>query len=287
MVKIFAASKYAKELEFMFLAIREGGKILLRCKEISFDFAYKSDNSIVTQADHQCAAYLDAEIEKTFPGDSILNEETFHLQTHLTAWNNAERCWIIDPLDSTSSFIKNGQHYGIIVCLSINGEPTVAMTYKPELGEIYFGIKGEGAYRAFAGPEISNIQVLPVKVSEQSNLNLILSHGRQKSPELVELVKNLGNPNRHRMHGSLKINEIARGEYSAFVSPPQNPMCLWDLAATQVILEAAGGRMTDLLGNKLDFRNPDPVLKQGIIASNGVTHGVILKRLAEAAKRAN
>lgn len=287
MVKVFAASKYAEELEFMFLAIREGGKILLRCKEIGSDFAYKSDNSIVTQADHQCAAFLDSEIEKTFPGDAILNEETYHLQKQLIPWNQAERCWIIDPLDSTSSFIKNGQHYGIIVSLTINGEPTVAMTYKPELGEIYFAVKNEGAYRAFAGPELSAIQVLPVRVSEQNKLHLILSHGRHKTPELIELLKNLGNPNWHRMHGSLKINEVARGEYSAFVSPPQNPMCLWDLAATQVILEAAGGRMTDLLGHKLDFRNSDPVLRQGIIASNGVTHALILKRLAEAARRAN
>jgi len=276
---------YHTELEFMFLALREGGKILLRCKEISSDFAYKSDNSIVTQADHQCAAFIDREIEKKFPGDAILNEETFHLAQNAVPWHEANRCWIIDPLDSTSSFIKNGQHYGIICCLSVNGEPTVGMTYKPELGEIYFAVKGEGAFRAFAGPDIAAIQVLPVQVSELSKLHLILSHGRHKTPELIELLKQLGNPHCHRMHGSLKINEVARGEYTAFVSPPQNPMCLWDLAATQVILEAAGGIVTDLQGNRLNFRDPDPVLRGGVIAANAASHGAIVKKLADAARR--
>jgi 3'-phosphoadenosine 5'-phosphosulfate (PAPS) 3'-phosphatase len=85
------------------------------------------------------------------------------------------------------------------------------------------------------------------------------------------------------MNGSLKINEVARGEYSAFVSPPENPMNLWDLAATQVILEEAGGRLTDLSGAPLDYRAADPQVNAGVIASNGVTHKVILERLARSA----
>lgn len=279
MLKVFAASRYSTELEFMYRVIREGGKILLDCKDLGSDFAYKSDNSIVTQADHKCAAYLDGEIEKRFPGDAILNEETYHLADGSAPWHEAERCWILDPLDSTSSYIRNGQHYGIIMGLAIDGKPTVGMTYKPELGEVYFAVKGEGAYRAFAGPDPEHVQVLPVKVSDGAKLHLILSHGRQKTPALIELLKRLGNPTCHRMNGSLKINEVARGEYTAFVSPPQNPMCLWDLAATQVILEEAGGRLTDLQGQPLDFRDPNPVITRGLIASNGVTHPVILDKL--------
>ena len=79
------------------------------------------------------------------------------------------------------------------------------------------------------------------------------------------------------MNGSLKICEVARGAYTAFVSPAQNPMCLWDLGAPQLILEEAGGRLTDLKGNRLDFRSVNPVLSRGIIASNGVTHASLLE----------
>ena len=57
-------------------------------------------------------------------------------------------------------------------------------------------------------------------------------------------------------------------------------MALWDLGATQVILEEAGGRVTDLKGQPLNFRDPNLVMTHGIIASNGVTHGTILDKLA-------
>jgi 3'-phosphoadenosine 5'-phosphosulfate (PAPS) 3'-phosphatase len=284
MVQVFAASNYATELEFMYQTILAAGKILLAGKETGPEIAYKSDNSIVTQVDHACAVFLDSEIEKKFPGDTILNEETYSLAKDTAPWLTAKRCWLLDPLDSTSSYILNGQHYGIILALALDGKPVVGMTYKPELGELYFAAYGEGAYRAFAGPSPEFVKVLPVKVSHLTKLHLILSHGRQKTPELVDLLKRLGNPSCHRMNGSLKINEIARGEYTAFVSPPQNPMALWDLGATQVILEEAGGRVTDLLGHPLNFRDPNLVMSHGIIASNSVTHGYILDKLAASSR---
>lgn len=278
MQKVFAASRYAPELEFMYRVILEAGKQLLAGRLAGTEVSYKADNSIVTQIDHQVAAYLDGEIETHFPGDAILNEETWHLNPITAPWHEATRCWILDPLDSTSSFIRNGQHYGVILALAFEGRPEVGMTYKPELGEIYFAVKGEGAYRAFVASDPELAQVMPVKVSQENRPILITSHGRQ-SPGLNDLLRKLGNPPFHRMNGSLKICEVARGAYTAFVSPSQNPMCLWDLGAPQLILEEAGGRLTDLNGNRLDFRSVNPVLSRGIIASNGVTHAALLEKL--------
>ncbi|HKP94964.1 MAG TPA: inositol monophosphatase [Fibrobacteria bacterium] len=278
MQKVFAGSRHAEELEFMYRVILEAGTLLLAGRAEGTEVSYKSDNSIVTQIDHQCAAYLDGEIAARFPGDSILNEETWHLNPDAAPWHEAERCWILDPLDSTSSYIRNGQHYGIIMALAIQGRPEAGMTYKPELGEVYFAVKGEGAYRAFVASEPDLVEVIPVKVSGETRPNLITSHGRL-SAGLNDLLRQLGNPPSHRMNGSLKINEVARGAYTAFVSPAQNPMALWDMGATQLILEEAGGRLTDLQGKRLDFRSPNPILTRGIVASNGVTHQSILEKL--------
>ncbi|MDB5050161.1 MAG: putative phosphatase [Fibrobacteres bacterium] len=278
MQKVFAGSRYSAELDFMYRVILEAGKLLLAGRLEGTEVSYKSDNSIVTQVDHQCAAYLDGEIEANFPGDSILNEETWHLNPEAAPWHQAERCWILDPLDSTSSYIRNGQHYGVILALAIQGRPEVGMTYKPELGEIYFAVKGEGAFRAFVASDPDLIEVIPVRVSGETKPNLITSHGRL-SPGLNDILRQLGNPPSHRMNGSLKINEVARGAYTAFVSPAQNPMALWDMGATQLILEEAGGRLTDLQGRRLDFRAPNPILTEGIIASNGVTHAALLEKL--------
>lgn len=262
----------------MYRVILEAGELLLAGRADGTEVSYKSDNSIVTQIDHQCAAYLDGEIGAHFPGDAILNEETWHLNPEAAPWHQAHRCWILDPLDSTSSYIRNGQHYGVILALAVDGLPVVGMTYKPELGEIYYASQGEGAFRAFVASESDLVEVLPVKVSGETRPNLITSHGRL-SPGLHDLLRQLDNPPHHRMSGSLKINEVARGAYTAFVSPAQNPMCLWDLAAPQLILEEAGGRLTDLRGDRLDFRAPDPVLNRGIFASNGATHQALLEKL--------
>lgn len=278
MERIFAESRYAEELAFMYRIIREGGRLLLGWKAAGMEVAFKADNSVVTAADHACAAFLDGHIAGRFPGDAILNEETWQKEGAHLHWREARRCWILDPLDSTSSFIRNGQHYGIILGLTVDGVPEAGMTYKPELGELYFAARGEGAYRAFVGSDPGEVKVLPVKVSGDSRLNLILSHGRQ-SPELHAMLQKLGNPPWNRMNGSLKINEVARGEYTAFVSPKTNPMNLWDLAATQVILEEAGGLLTDLAGNPLDYRAENPMVTGGIIASNGATHSFIRHRV--------
>lgn len=278
MESVFAKSRHADELRFMYGIIREAGQLLLGWKAAGTEVAFKSDNSIVTGADHACAAFLDGLIQRKYPEDAILNEETWQKEGAHLHWREARRCWILDPLDSTSSFIRDGQHYGIILGLTLDGRPEVGMTYKPELGEIYFAVKGEGAWRAFAGAEPADTLVLPIRVSTEARLNLILSHGRQ-TPALHAMLQRLGNPPWNRMNGSLKINEVARGEYSAFVSPRENPMNLWDLAATQVILEEAGGKLTDLAGRPLDYRAEDPQVTVGIIASNGVVHGNILHKL--------
>lgn len=278
MESVFAKSRHADELRFMYGIIREAGQLLLGWKAAGTEVAFKADNSIVTGADHACAAFLDGLIQRKYPGDAILNEETWQKEGAHLHWREARRCWILDPLDSTSSFIRGGQHYGIILGLTVDGRPEVGMTYKPELGEIYFAAKGEGAWRAFAGADPEETGVLPVRVSSETRLNLILSHGRQ-TPALHALLQRLGNPTWNRMNGSLKINEVARGEYSAFISPRENPMNLWDLAATQVILEEAGGRLTDLAGHPLDYRAEDPQVNSGLIASNGAAHAAILRKL--------
>jgi 3'(2'), 5'-bisphosphate nucleotidase len=280
MQQVFSGSRHAAELDFMYRIIQAAGDILLAGRAAGTEVAYKADNSIVTNVDHQCAAYLDGEIAAAFPGDAILNEETWHLNPKEAPWHEAHRCWILDPLDSTSSFIRNGQHYGVILALAVDGKPVVGMTYKPELGEIYYASEGEGAFRGFLAAD-APLEVLPVKVNAETRLSLITSHGRQ-SPGLSDLMRVLGNPPYHRMNGSLKINEVARGAYTAFVSPRQNPMCLWDLAAPQLILEEAGGWLTDLDGRRLDFRSQDPVLRGGLVASNRMVHSLILDKLARA-----
>jgi len=80
------------------------------------------------------------------------------------------------------------------------------------------------------------------------------------------------------MGGSLKIVEVAKGNATLFLCPATSTMHLWDLCAPQLILEEAGGRITDRYGKPFNYAQQETVNRNGIIASNGVDHdGIVAK----------
>lgn len=274
---------YVAALHSMLHAALEAGALLLRMRHGPNASWRKADASLVSEADHAAASLIDKALHQAFPEAALLNEETYLHHHAATGWQAARLCFMIDPLDSTNSFVHGHPHYGVILALCEEGLPVAGVTYKPELGEVYLAAHGAGAYRTFAGPE--NLNALPrlsdwssVRVTSESRLSLVTSHGRL-TPGLNDLLHKLGQPESRRMSGSLKINEVARGEFTAFVSPAENAMSLWDIAAPAIILSEAGGLLTDLAGAPIDWRPADPVLRSGLLASNGVVHATILERL--------
>lgn len=278
-------SPYQAELAVMQKAVLAAGSLLLHMRhrpQTAASAWRKDDQSWVSEADHAAATLIDAALHGAFPDAALLNEETYLQHRASVDWRLAHRCFVIDPLDSTSSYLRGHPHYGVIVALCEGGEPVAGVTYKPELGELYAAARGQGAWRTFADSEDkadASQAWLRVRVADGDSISLVTSHGRV-TPGLQELLHRLGQPPSQRMSGSLKINEVARGEYTAFLSPAENPMGLWDIAAPSLILTEAGGRLTDLAGAPIDWRQAEPVLRRGIIASNGRVHETLVKRLA-------
>jgi fructose-1,6-bisphosphatase/inositol monophosphatase family enzyme len=274
---------HAEPLKVMLRAALEAGGMLLRMRHGPNASWRKADSSLVSEADHAAAALVDQALHRAFPQAALLNEETYLHHRAAEGWQSASLCFMVDPLDSTNSFVHGHPHYGVIVALCEDGAPVAGVTYKPELGELYLAAKGAGAFRTFAGPE--NLDSPPdagawqrIKVTSESRLSLVTSHGRV-TPGLNALLHKLGQPESRRMNGSLKINEVARGEFNAFVSPTENAMSLWDIAAPHIILSESGGLLTDLGGEPIDWRPAEPVLHRGLLASNGTVHTTILERL--------
>ncbi len=277
---------YQAELAAMQEAVLAAGSLLLHMRhrpQTATSAWRKEDQSWVSEADHAAATLIDAALHSAFPDAALLNEETYLQHRASVDWRLAHRCFVIDPLDSTSSFLRGHPHYGVIVALCEGGEPVAGVTYKPELGELYVAARGQGAWRTFADThdKADTPQAwLRVHVAKSQSISLVTSHGRV-TPGLQDLLHRLGQPPSQRMSGSLKINEVARGEYTAFISPAENPMGLWDIAAPSLILTEAGGQLTDLAGMPIDWRQVEPILRCGLIASNSLVHETLIKRLAK------
>jgi 3'-phosphoadenosine 5'-phosphosulfate (PAPS) 3'-phosphatase len=287
-ISLPTGGQYAVELNAMLRLALETGAMLLRMRHGPNAAWRKQDMSWVSEADQAAAAWIDEALHREFPHDAILNEETHLTHRAASEWRTRDRCFMVDPLDSTNSYLMGHPHYGVILALCERGVPVAGVTYKPELGEMYVAAAQGGAWRTFAGPAELESDTKPawqpIRVSGEGSLSLVTSHGRV-TPGLQDLLHRLGQPPTQRMRGALKINEVARGEYTAFLSPAENAMNLWDIAAPGIILAEAGGTLTDLNGVPIDWRSSEPVLQKGLVASNGKVHETLLQRLQRPASQ--
>ncbi len=241
------------------------GKILVEEHRQEHTVIQKADGTPVTNVDVKLSCSITAELQQTFPTYGILDEEQDG------DGRSKEFCWILDPLDGTTEYLsKTGQGYGIILGLLHEQRPVLGLFYQPQLDNLAYAILNQGAYQVHEGTK----KVL--EVSPEPALHLLTSK-YQSSPELERLLQKLNPLRVTRSSGAIKIVEIARANATAFVTV--NPMGLWDLCGTSLILEEAGGKITDLHGHDLDFYQSGRKVDQGIIASNTLLHSLILERI--------
>ncbi len=277
----FAASRFQAESAALLPLLVEAGTMLRAGRPGLTEVRRKADHSLVTELDHRCALFLDRHLEALFPADGVLNEETHESRT-AGVWRNACRCWMVDPLDSTSSFVHGGDHYGILLGLTVDGAPRLGMAYRPETRELFWAAEGEGAWLTAADP-FQAAAWTRLRVSPDVEPRILVSRGRRNAA-VEALLARLGHPPATAMDGSLKICEIARGPYTAFVAPPENRMSLWDVCAPHVVLAEAGGVLTALEGRALDFRAASMGVHHGLLAATPALHAWVLQRLSDAAK---
>lgn len=249
--------KFEKELEVVKKLIKKAGKILLE-KRKDLDIKIKEDMSYVTNVDYASSEFLQTNLIQEFPDYGILDEESKN------DGRSKKYCWVIDPLDGTFGYVKGGDTFGVLIGLLEDGVPVLGVVYKPLIDELIWGIKGEGAF--FENGERLHVND---KIS-----NDILMSAERENP-FFDSFEGLGfNP--IKMPTSYKINEVARGNYTSFICHPDTIMGLWDLCAHQVILEEAGGVITDVYGDEIDYLGERDNMK-GVIATHPKKHEELLK----------
>jgi 3'(2'), 5'-bisphosphate nucleotidase len=208
-----------------------------------------------------------------------------------------DRFWTLDPIDGTKGFLR-GDQYAIALALIENGIVKLGVLACPNLyldvrqpfgarGCLFLALKGKGSVemkihgkgkRAISVSKVTNPSEVIITESVEPNHADHLTH-RRLAEKLNILKPSL------KMDSQAKYGILARGEASLYLRVPSTAEPgykenIWDHAAGLIIAEEAGGKVTDILGRPLDFSYGIRMVKnEGILASNGILHDVILEAL--------
>ncbi len=260
-----------KILEDTIQVAEEAGRAILEFYHQDFAIYKKKDNSHVTDADLASEKIILKKLKKyQYP---ILSEET---KDNLSR-TKKDTIWIIDPLDGTNDFIDKTGQFSVMIALVKGKKPIMGVVHSPAQAKTYFALKGRGAY-------LKEKENAPkqLKVSNTSNLSeavFLVSRSHLSAKAKTFLIKN--KIKRIQRIGSVgvKIGLIAEAKADTYLSFSDRT-CQWDTAAPEIILEEAGGKITDLSGEQFIYNRRGLRNLNGIIASNGCLHKTIKQKIA-------
>jgi 3'(2'), 5'-bisphosphate nucleotidase len=210
----------------------------------------------------------------------------------------AERFWTLDPIDGTKGFLRNDQ-YAIALALIENGQVKVGALACPALplnlnehdskvGVLFLAVQGEGTVMA----PLNSDRLLPIRVVHEANVanlrfveSVESAHGNQPLQLAIARAVGISQPSL-RMDSQAKYGAVARGDAALYLRLPSERYPeyrenIWDHAAGALIVEEAGGQVTDIYGRPLDFASGFKMRgNRGVVVSDGVLHSAVLEALA-------
>lgn len=260
MIKMDEKLEFAKSL-----AVR-AGKIILRNLSNPLNTKFKEDGTPVCSGDKESSEFLEREIRKNYSSFGLLNEEKKR------DWKGRDYCWVVDPLDGTIEYINGGRNFGVMIGLLYKSKPILGAVYRPIYDELVYAEKSRGAYLEREGKRRK------ISVSKNGDLSVLISRFRVNK-ELEEMLKLIPSKEIKRMSSSFKITEVAKGDFNLFLCPESIALSLWDICAQEIIINEAGGKITDIGGNPIRY-DIGLINRQGIVASNGIIHDGIINSIS-------
>ncbi len=245
--------------------VREAAILLLDSIDESKVVSKTGTANFVTEVDIKVQEFIVARLKEILPQSNIIAEETAHQEFFHGAYT-----WILDPVDGTTNLMYGYKYSAISLGLLKDGIAHAGIVYNPFIDEMFFAVKGCGAF----------VNDQPIKVTRNKKLSDSLitfgtsPYDRAKADETFRITKNVFDKCRDiRRSGSaaLDLCNVAAGRMDGFYEMELQP---WDYAASALILQEAGGRISDWYGKPVDFLNKLPV-----VASNGYIHEELLEEL--------
>ncbi len=209
---------------------RDAGALALKYfhREIAFTTEAKGPQDFVSAADHAVEALIRSRLAAAFPHDTMLGEEA--------GGNLGARAWIVDPIDGTINFVHGVRYWCVSIAFLVDGNRTIGIIYDPLQDELFWGVKGRGAWcndtsmHVSSCSELASAMVCAGYVGRQSlDAHLLL---KRRLHEAGTAVKDMG-------AGALMLAHVAAGRFDGYLEPHMHP---WDALAGLLLVEVAGGR---------------------------------------------
>jgi myo-inositol-1(or 4)-monophosphatase len=238
---------------------REAGALLMEYFHQHVKIEYKGDVDLVTVADRESEAFILEEIRREFPTHDVMGEEGTRIET------GSDYKWYVDPLDGTTNFAHGYPVFCVSLAVEHGGERIAGVVYDPTRDEMFAAEKGSGAR---LNGETIRVSSTP-RLVESLVATGFPSHKRHKNPNIYFYHQLTLRSHGVRRAGSaaLDLCNVASGRYDGFWEFNLNP---WDTAAGVLIVEEAGGRVTDFAGG------PFQLASRETLASNGLIHDTLL-----------
>jgi 3'(2'), 5'-bisphosphate nucleotidase len=269
---------YTKERAAARQLVIEAGKVVLEWHERGVKIDWKGEDDPVTSADHAANDLILEGLHQRFPDDAVLSEESRDDLSRL----EAERVWIVDPLDGTKDFVTGTGDFSVLLGLVVAGKPVVGAVSRPLDGRVWHASVGQGALME-DGQRTVACRVSDITAPSEMRLVVTRSH---RFALLEEAMQTLG-ITKERPLGSvgLKVGALATAEADLYIHLSIG-IKEWDTCAPEVILTEAGGRISDTAGRPLPYNGRDVMRHRGIVASNGRAHDRIIEVLEPSARKA-
>ena len=238
---------------------RAAGEIALKYYGGDYKRWSKEGGSPVTEADLAVNTFLHERLTAARPDYGWLSEESADDPARLTK----ARVFVIDPIDGTIAFLKNRPHFTICAAIVTDGRPCCGVVFNPASDELYAARTGAGACRNGE----------PIHVSGREELE-----GAAVLGSRTELTQAPWPPLHVQTRNSVAYRVVLVADGSADASVSLSCKRDWDLAAADIILNEAGGRLTDAAGTTLIY-NRATTLQPSLVAANPALHSEIISLL--------
>lgn len=264
-----SSAGFDRELARAIELARAAGAEAARMQRGELGVEMKPGDEPVTVADRRASELIVAGLAESFPRDPVISEELAPAPGAL----GAPRFWLVDPIDGTKDFIRGEDGYSVMIGLVCDGKPTVGVVYQPVPDRLFYGTPA-GAVMVHQG----ETRALAVsQVADAASVRLVASKSH-RSRELDRVKDELGITNELNIGSvGVKLCVIAAGMRDLYVNPATKTKA-WDTCAPEAILVPAGGRLSDLFGNPMDY-TVELAHHRGLVASNGRVHDEVIGKL--------
>lgn len=268
-----ATGELGDELRTALELARTAGVLVMKYRGGELGVELKPGDEPVTIADKRANQLIVDGLARRFPHDPIVSEELPSAEATL----RAPRLWLVDPIDGTKDFIRGSEGFSVMIGIVRDGRPVLGVVHQPAVGasgRTFFATPDGGAH-VVAGDSVEPLAVSSIASAADARLVASASH---RSADIDRVKQTLGIANEQNVGSvGVKLCLIAMGMRDLYVNPAAKTK-VWDTAGPEAILTAAGGRLTDLFGDLVDYSE----LRQlrGLVASNGHVHAEVVGKLA-------